>query len=181
MKALNNNLLIVIFALVGVTLLCILLHVMEANIPSLRTIMRVSGGSAFLLSIVLLAANGTTFKSLHALYVLGPLPILAIGVFFRIMQWPLWGELMLMGSILSILTYSIRSWQKKPFRRIDLAKWLWLVTTMVTFVGGNLRWMSGQWLLLVQLLMIWALVELWYEGQEKDGGKDGGGLSGYWK
>ena len=115
---------------------------------------------AVLMSLVVLLAHSSFYKKWTAFIVLPGLLIGIVGSLFKVMHWPGANNLLLLGPGLLVLGYTIHFALKRPIKRQDVLRWIFVVGYCLIFVGTIFHLFGprfrfafiGQWLLFVAMI-----------------------------
>jgi hypothetical protein len=123
-----------------------------------------SGGFrlAYLMSLIVLAAHSTIFKSWTAFLVIPALVVGVVGTLFKIMHWPLANDMLLLGGGLLPIAYTIRIVLKRPFNRQSVLKWLFVTTYCAVLLGLVFHWYPAlrHWAFIPRVLLLVTTVDL---------------------
>ena len=81
-----------------------------------------------LLALLLLMKNGTIYKTTYWRIIQFSFGLTILGAMFKIMHWPFAGPILLTSFLSIVITYTIRFYNKKEKRRLDILKFIWVLS-----------------------------------------------------
>jgi hypothetical protein len=116
-----------------------------------------------IMSLVILLAHSSFFRSWTAAIVIPGILIAVAGALFKIMHWPWANQMLLMGPALLVIGYTLRFALRRPIGRQAVMRWVFVVSYCGLAVGQIFHLLDPRLrflLVLPQLLLVVTAVDL---------------------
>ena len=128
MKITNKIFIILIqFALITAAIGFIMHKITPANGLG-ETLLSSGFNIGHLLALLLLMRNGTIYKTIYWRIIQFSFVLTVLGAMFKVMHWPFAGPMLFISFLSIVLTYAVRFINKKEKRRLDILKFIWVLS-----------------------------------------------------
>jgi hypothetical protein len=162
---------VILLAIIAASLLIIVVGLVMFFIPAFSdygTLLMAAGQTvAEWTGLILLVLNGTVMKTKYWNYIAVGVFIRIIAVLFTIQHWVGAYELMVTGSVLIQVVYTVRFIRRKHHTMFDVMKYLWIVTWFAAMIFiPHRNWSDAWWVIPAGLF--WITIALFLRARLKE-------------